>query len=86
MARSPLSIKATTRDDSKDLDRILKEVPDARFDEVDIGVRSDEEEHLRKYASANEFGTRNGHFPERSFIRSAVDGNESQINQRADRV
>ena len=86
MARSPLSIKATTRDDSKDLDRILKEVQDPRFDAVDIGVLSDEDENLRIYASANEFGTRNGHIPERSFIRSAVDENESQINQRADRV
>jgi len=86
MAKSPLSVKATVQDESGEMDRILKEIEDPTFDVVDIGILSDEDENLRIYASANEFGTRNGHIPERSFIRSAVDEGGSQIDQRADQI
>ena len=81
-----LSLAASIEDDDEEMNRILSEYEDAPFDAVDIGVLSDEDELLRVYASANEFGTRNGHIPERSFIRSAVDNGDQLISQRAEQV
>lgn len=80
-----LSIGASIIDDDGISD-ILKEIEGAKHDAVDIGILSDENELLRIYASANEFGTRNGHTPERSFIRAAIDENEGRINARAEVV
>lgn len=86
MAKPPISLRVTVEDDDAEMNRILAEMEDQRFNAVDIGVLSAEDELLRIYASANEFGTRDGHIPERSFIRAGVDLNESRINERAEAV
>lgn len=80
-------IKMTVKIDDRDIDmaRLLEDL-DSEFDAVDIGVLASEDELLRLYASANEFGTTDGHIPERSFIRSGVDQNEAEINEVADRL
>ena len=86
MAKAPISVTTAIEDDDDDFERLLGQFEGGDFDAVDIGVLSDEDELLRVYASANEFGTRDGHIPERSFIRSAIDMNAPQINRRADEV
>ena len=86
MAKAPIAVTTAIEDDDDDFERLLGQFEGGDFDAVDIGVLSDEDELLRVYASANEFGTRDGHIPERSFIRSAIDMNAPQINRRADEV
>lgn len=81
-----LSLAASIEDDDDDMERVLRDVEESEFNAVDIGVLSDEDELLRIYASANEFGTRDGHIPERSFIRRAIDDNGALIDQRAEQV
>ncbi len=86
MAKALLSLAAKITDIDDQFKRLMGEVEDAEFDAVDIGVLASEDELLRLYAGANEFGTRDGHIPERSFIRAAVDNNGTRIDQRADQV
>lgn len=86
MANPPLAMTADIFDDDDEMDRILSSVEDEQFDAVDIGVLSDSDEIVRIYASANEFGTRNGDIPERSYIRSAVEDNAALIDQKSDRL
>lgn len=80
-----LSVLASI-DDDDGISDILDEIEGAEHNAVDIGILSDENELLRIYASANEFGTRNGHIPERSFIRAAIDENQGRIDARAEHV
>lgn len=45
---------------------------------VTVGLRGRDGSDLVRYAAANEFGTRDGHVPERSFLRSTVDENRDR--------
>lgn len=86
MARSPISLKTSIDDRDLGLDELLDDLLDDEFDAVDIGLLTDEDEQFIIIGGANEFGTRDGHIPERSFIRAGVDENEPDINQHADRL
>lgn len=86
MAGPLISLGATITDNDDQMERILREIEDAEFDAIDIGILSDADELLRIYASANEFGTRDGRIPERSFIRRAIDDNEGLIDEKAQAV
>lgn len=44
---------------------------------VQVGVRGDPGSDLVTYAAANEFGTEDGHVPERSYLRSTIDENQT---------
>lgn len=73
-------------EDKKDpkYDSIVKEVKNLNGSYVTIGVHEDAGsyptgEAVLDVALWNEFGT--DHIPERSFFRSAIDGNDSLINQ-----
>ncbi len=81
-----LGLVMKVEDDDDEFERLLGEFENREFDAVDIGVLSDEEWRLRVIAGANECGTRDGHIPERSFIRAGVDLNAGAINRRADEV
>lgn len=45
---------------------------------VSVGVRGDTDSDLVTIAAANEFGTRDGHVPERSFLRSTADAHQAK--------
>lgn len=85
MPPSPIKLKANIDDRDIGLAKLLEDLTDEN-DAVDIGLLADEDEQLLVIAGANEFGTRDGHIPERSFIRAGVDENEAQINAAADRL
>lgn len=85
MARQPLKMTLTIDDRDQGLADFIAEAEDDT-DAVDIGLLSDEDEILVIYAASNEFGTRDGHIPERSFIRAAVDEGDARINDNADRL
>lgn len=46
-----------------------------------VGVRGTAGSDLVQYATANEFGTEDGHVPERSFLRSTVDENHERYRK-----
>lgn len=46
---------------------------------VVVGVQGSAGSDLVIIAASNEFGTEDGHIPERSFLRSTVDDNENEI-------
>jgi hypothetical protein len=52
---------------------------------VKVGVLGKSGSELATYAGANEFGTRDGRIPERSFIRSTMDQNRFTLFQQAER-
>lgn len=52
---------------------------------VKVGVLGKSGSDLVTYAGANEFGTRDGRIPERSFIRSTVDQKRFAFFQQAER-
>lgn len=52
---------------------------------VKVGVLGKSGSELATYAGANEFGTRDGRIPERSFIRSTMDQNRFALFQQANR-
>ena len=52
---------------------------------VKVGVLGESGSELATYAGANEFGTRDGRIPERSFIRSTMDQNRFALFQQANR-
>lgn len=52
---------------------------------VKVGVLGKSGSELATYAGANEFGTRDGRIPERSFIRSVMDENRFTLFQQANR-
>ena len=85
MARQPLKMTLTIDDRDQGLADFIAEAEDDT-NAVDIGLLSDEDEILVIYAASNEFGTRDGHIPERSFIRAAVDEGDAEINDHADRL
>lgn len=65
--------EARTTTAGRDFERVLDAADGAA---VWVGLRASTPEadsELITYASANEFGTRDGHVPERSFMRSTVD-------------
>ncbi len=86
MPKGLINLTSNIHDDDDEMTRILREIEDEENNAVDIGILSDEDELLRIYASANEFGTRDGHVPERSFIRKGVDLNGGAIEAKADEV
>lgn len=55
------------------MDRLIADLLGLGVAEVYVGVRSGPEGDLATIAAANEFGTSDGHVPERSFLRSTVD-------------
>lgn len=55
--------------------RLLKSVMGAPTIRVTVGVRARQGADLVKYAAVNEFGSEDGHVPERSFLRSTVRNN-----------
>ncbi len=85
MPPSPIKLSANIDDRDLGLNRLLEDLVDDA-DAVDIGLLASEDAELLIIGSANEFGTRDGHIPERSFIRAGVDENEAQINAAADRL
>lgn len=85
MAKKPLKMSVQIDDRDQGLADFIAEADDDT-DAVDIGVLADEDEILVIYAASNEFGTRDGHIPERSFIRAAVDEGNAAINDVADRL
>jgi len=52
---------------------------------VDIGVFSEQGGDLVTYASANEFGTEDGHIPERSFLRATVEERKALFRRFIDK-
>ena len=52
---------------------------------VKVGVLGKSGSELATYAGANEFGTRDGRIPERSFIRSTMGQNRFALFQQAER-
>jgi len=85
MAQSALKMTAKIEDDDAEFERLMLELEDDT-DSVDIGLLADADSTLLIIGAANEFGTRDGHIPERSFIRAGVDLNEPEIQERADRL
>ena len=71
-------MSSTFDDQDGELNKLIDEFEDD-IDAVDIGLLASEDSTLLIIGAANEFGTRNGHIPERSFIRAGVDMNASQI-------
>ena len=86
MARGPFNLSIRIDDRDEGMADLLEDLVGDEFDAVDIGLLTDEDEQFIIIGAANEFGTRNGHIPERSFIRAGVDENESNINAWADRL
>lgn len=82
---SPIKMTASIDDQDDAMERTIRQISDD-VDAVDIGILAGEDATLLIIAAANEFGTRNGHIPERSYIRSAVDINSVQISALAERV
>lgn len=76
--------KSKVIDRDKGLNRILKLPKDLSKPYVEVGILSDENEDLKTYASANEFGTDT--IPERSFIRTTMDESHSKILQVRDKA
>ena len=79
MAKKPLRMSVKIDDRDQGMEKFIAEADDDT-DSVDIGVLADEDAILVIYAASNEFGTRDGHIPERSFIRAGVDENDAAIN------
>ena len=48
---------------------------------VVVGVRGHRGQELIRYAAVNEFGSADGHIPERSYLRSTVDRNGAKYAQ-----
>lgn len=85
MAKSPVTMTAQIDDQSAAMERILGEFG-GEVDAVDIGLLADEDADLVIIGAANEFGTRDGHIPERSFIRVGVDKNQAAIDKLAESI
>lgn len=85
MAKKPLKMSIKIEDRDQGMEKFIAEADDDT-DAVDIGLLADEDEIMIIYAASNEFGTRDGRIPERSFIRAAVDENAAAINDVADRL
>lgn len=57
----------------------LKALGRAKGASATVGIHGDQGSDLVIYASANEFGTRDGHVPARPFLRTTVDENRREI-------
>lgn len=60
------------------MDRLIADLFGLGVPLVYVGVRGQADGELATIAAANEFGTRDGHVPERSFLRSTVDENRAE--------
>lgn len=79
------------RDIDRGYRRIFKQLAEAGLKELTllVGVRSQDgsevpegsDLNLAQIAAVNEFGTKDGHVPERSYLRSTVDANRSKYGQ-----
>ena len=85
MAKGPIKMSVKIDDRDLGMEKFIAEADDDT-DSVDIGILADEDEILLIYAASNEFGTRDGRIPERSFIRAGVDEGDARINDMADRL
>lgn len=56
---------------------ILRRLAGARDSAALVGIHEDAGSDLAVIAAANEYGTENGHVPERSFLRATVDANQA---------
>lgn len=90
---SPVKTKMITHDIDRGANAILKQVIIAkRKPFVKIGVQADAGMHkgsntdMVVIASANEYGTRDGRIPERSFIRSTMDENRRKLLTKTKRL
>lgn len=72
--------------------RILKELRAANGSYTKIGIQEgtrhqgEGESEMAVIALAQEFGTSDGHIPERSFIRTATDENTPKIKQASEKL
>lgn len=63
---------------------ILRRLAGARDSATLIGIHEDAGSDLAVIAAANEYGTEDGHIPERSFLRATVDANATVYGQELD--
>lgn len=66
--------------------RIMRDLRLKRSASVFVGVRGKGDSKLLTYAAANEFGTRDGHVPERSYLRSTVEEQKQAYAEELTRV
>lgn len=63
---------------------ILRRLAGARDSATLIGIHEGAGSDLAVIAAANEYGTEDGHIPERSFLRATVDANAAVYGQELD--
>lgn len=78
----------TVRDIDRGWKRIRRQLPKFNGAAVLVGIQSDEAPRddgtsMALVAAVNEFGTEDGHIPERSFLRSTVDDNRTRYYRLA---
>lgn len=76
-----------TVDIDKGAKRILQDFKEANRSHVTIGVHEDAGEYTEEsipvsvVATTNEFGSKDGRIPERSFMRSTIDENKNNLHE-----
>lgn len=66
------------RDVDFGMDKLIADLTGMGVPTVYVGVRSDGDGELARYAAVNEFGSADGHVPERSYLRSTADENRGR--------
>ena len=66
-------------DTDKGYAKLIKQLRDLEAPGVYVGVRAAAGSDMVIIAASNEFGTSDGHVPERSYLRSTVDDGQSEI-------
>lgn len=67
--------KASVQDVDLGYEDLLREIVGANGAAIEVGIRGGE---VAQYAAVNEFGSSDGHVPERSFLRSTIDENKAK--------
>lgn len=67
--------------DKNNIPEFLSKLKEISNNEVQIGLFGSDDGEVVKYAGSNEFGDSSEGVPERSFLRSAIDENESKIKR-----
>lgn len=66
--------------------RLLRRLLGVREYATRVGIHEEDGSDLAVIAAANEFGTANGHVPERSFLRATVDANATTYGDELDKA
>lgn len=72
-------MSGSVTDTDKGYAKLLKQLRDINAPGVYVGVRAEAGSDMVIIAASNEFGTADGHVPERSYLRSTVDDGQSEV-------